>query len=308
MNKDKYQENQKRMVSVIIPFFQQKEWLEEAIESVLQQTYKNIELIIINDGSNEDLKEIIEKYKEKILYISLEENKGPAYARNVGIKNAKGKYIAFLDADDLWLPRKLECQIAFMEETNVKWSHTGYFNWYYKNKKLVKKNNSRDYGNVYLSSFISLKAPTPSIVIKRECFEINKDFIFPEDMKHSQDSCLWSKIAYKYPLGLLDQPLVLIRQKGTNCDRSGVIRLKAKADIYEKIKSGYFKNVPLIISFIFLIYKIGHITIKALKKNDRSEEILSKIYWAFPFIIERILKLIFSIKEKNFNVYRRKIK
>src|SRR5690554_960556 len=111
------------LVSVIIPFYSRSDWLEEAVESVLNQTYDKIEIIVINDGSKENLNKFLKKYGKKIIYYT-QENRGPGAARNQGMKIAKGKYLSFLDSDDLWLSNKTERQIFFMEKENVVWSHT----------------------------------------------------------------------------------------------------------------------------------------------------------------------------------------
>src|SRR5690606_6564927 len=99
---------------VIIPFYNNVQWLESAVKSVLSQTFKNYEIIIVNDGSIENLNSFIDNYCNMIKYFETE-NKGPGHARNFGIKKAQGEYIAFLDSDDLWLCNKLEIQINEME-------------------------------------------------------------------------------------------------------------------------------------------------------------------------------------------------
>ena len=109
--------NQDDLVSVIIPFFNEKFYFEECIQSVLDQSYKNIEIIIINDGSKSEFLQILEKVKNKnpdkiLLYHK--ENGGVSSARNLGIQKAKGKYISFIDADDVWLPNKIEHQINIL--------------------------------------------------------------------------------------------------------------------------------------------------------------------------------------------------
>jgi glycosyltransferase involved in cell wall biosynthesis len=105
-------------VSVIIPVYNNVLYLGEAVESVLKQSFTNYEIIIVDDGSTEDIVGSIQQYldvNENIRYVR-QENKGPGPARNTGIRMAKGKWIAFLDADDIWMPEKLEKQIAFLRE------------------------------------------------------------------------------------------------------------------------------------------------------------------------------------------------
>jgi glycosyltransferase involved in cell wall biosynthesis len=102
------------LVSVVIATFNRAALIPGVIQSVLAQSYKNIEIIVVDDGSTDGTKNIIDQFKQKIQYIYTE-NGGPAHARNTGMKAAQGKYIAFLDSDDLYLPHKLELQVAFLE-------------------------------------------------------------------------------------------------------------------------------------------------------------------------------------------------
>ena len=116
------------LVSIIIPFFNRIESTKKAIYSALNQTYKNKEIILINDGSSADIvdiEEIVNKNKEIYLYTNYK-NYGPSYARNVGIKKANGRFIAFLDSDDEWFHFKLSYQIKYMLEKNLRFTYTSY--------------------------------------------------------------------------------------------------------------------------------------------------------------------------------------
>lgn len=283
-----------KKVSVIIPFYNGVDWLSAAVQSVLDQTYKYFEIIVVNDGSPENVDDFLARYGEKIIYI-LKENGGPASARNMAMQYATGDYIAYLDSDDVWMQTKTEKQIAFMEECGAMWSHTGFFNWYPLTNKLIVKYNGHDYGNVYLQSFISLKANTPAIIIKRNCFVQHPEFIFFEDMRYAQDSALWSKIAYFYPLGLLSEPLVKIRQRGTNADLISLIRFSSKSMIYNKIIQGHYKDVPQIIIFIYSLYNKGFSVLKYMKDKMKiggdCVEFVGKLFWVLPYVLERIILL-----------------
>jgi len=117
------------MVSIIIPSYKSKRFISETIDSVLTQTYQNWEMIIVDDCSPDDSNALIEEYCQKdtrIKLIKLEKNSGPAVARNKAIEEAEGRYIAFLDADDLWISNKLEKQISFMTQNNYELTYTNY--------------------------------------------------------------------------------------------------------------------------------------------------------------------------------------
>lgn len=122
--------NNDTLVSIIIPSYNASKYIKETIESVLNQTYQNWEMIIIDDDSNDTSRDIIEQYIEKdkrIKPLYNEKNIGAAQSRNKGIELSKGEYIAFLDSDDLWLPNKLKQQIQLMQEENILLSYTSYY-------------------------------------------------------------------------------------------------------------------------------------------------------------------------------------
>nr|WP_243196501.1 glycosyltransferase family 2 protein [[Eubacterium] tenue] len=117
------------MVSIVTPVYNAEKFLEETILSVLNQTYTNFELILVNDCSEDNSMQIINrlmKEDDRIKCIDLKENGGAAKARNIGIEAANGKYLAFIDSDDLWKKEKLEKQVEFMEKNNIVFSYTGY--------------------------------------------------------------------------------------------------------------------------------------------------------------------------------------
>ena len=124
-------------VDVIITNFNKAKFLEECINSVIHQTYKNWKLYIIDDSSSDDSLKIINKFSklENINIIKLSKNKGPSFCRNYGMRVSKSKYISFLDSDDKWTSEKLSKQIDFMEKNNYYFTYTDYTPFFEKNKK-----------------------------------------------------------------------------------------------------------------------------------------------------------------------------
>lgn len=119
----------KPAVSVVTPVYNAEEFIRETIDSVLNQTFENFEFLLIDDCSTDSSADIVKKYAEKderVKYIKLKENSGAAVARNTGLENAKGRYIAFIDSDDVWYPEKLEKQLNFMNENNEAFTYTKY--------------------------------------------------------------------------------------------------------------------------------------------------------------------------------------
>jgi teichuronic acid biosynthesis glycosyltransferase TuaG len=122
-------ESKQPLVSIVVPVYNAARFMDDTIHTVLNQTYQNWELLLVDDCSSDNSVQIIQKYlkkDERIKLTKLTENSGAAIARNTGIDKAKGRYLAFLDADDLWVNNKLELQVAFIQEKNAAFSFTGY--------------------------------------------------------------------------------------------------------------------------------------------------------------------------------------
>ena len=118
----------KDLVSIIMPSFNTAEYIGKSIQSVIDQTYKNWELIIVDDCSTDNTEEVVSPFLEdnRILFLKNEKNSGAAISRNLALRKARGRYIAFLDSDDLWLPVKIEKQLEFMKENNYAFTFTDY--------------------------------------------------------------------------------------------------------------------------------------------------------------------------------------
>ena len=129
-------------VDVIMPNYNKGEFLEESINSVINQEYKNWNLFIIDNLSEDNSKKVLNNFKNKhknINIIYLSKNKGVAFSRNLGIRLAKSKYISFLDSDDYWSSKKLKEQIKFMEQSDISFSYTDYTPFFIKNNKKIYK-------------------------------------------------------------------------------------------------------------------------------------------------------------------------
>lgn len=143
------------LVSIITPTYNCAKFIGKTIESVLNQTYKNWEMIIVDDASKDNTEEVVNSYKDKrIKYIKLQENGGAANARNKSMQEAKGKYMAFLDSDDIWKNNKLEKQINFMKANNYNITCTSYEQINEEGKllnKIIKCKKKVNYNGVLLS-------------------------------------------------------------------------------------------------------------------------------------------------------------
>ena len=152
-------------ISIMMPTYNNAKYIKQAIESIYAQNYDNIEIIVVDDGSTDNTKEIVQQYKDiKYFYI---EHKGISVARNTALEKSKGEYIAFLDSDDYWLPNKLNTQIQyFKDHPDCEIVFTKYEN-FFEDEKL--KTNKRAMHEKMMEKF--LKQYLPSSVIKKELFE-----------------------------------------------------------------------------------------------------------------------------------------
>ncbi|HEO64049.1 MAG TPA: glycosyltransferase family 2 protein [Candidatus Omnitrophica bacterium] len=194
-------------VSVIIPAFNRVDFLKKAIESVLSQTYKDFELIIIDDGSEDDTPEMVSGFKDKIVYIK-QKRQGPAAARNAGIKASKGRYIAFLDSDDWWDKEKLSIQVNEMDKNpNYAVSHTE--EKWYKDGKIFnqKRVHKKFHGYIFDKCLPLCVVSMSTALIKRELF--NDTGLFDESLPCCEDYDFWLRVSARYPLLLIDKPLTL---------------------------------------------------------------------------------------------------
>lgn len=273
-----------KKVSVIIPFYNGLDWLCEAIQSVLDQTYKNFEIIVVNDGSPEEIMPFLDRYGDKIIY-RYKENGGPASARNLAISIATGDYIAFLDSDDIWLPTKTKKQIAFMDKTGAMWSHTNYYNWYPTNNKKKVVLSHFDFDNVYIKSYISISIATPSVIINRVIFNEISNLLFPTNLRLGEDTKFWRRISKDYSLALINEPLVKVRMRGNNSFKNAVSRFNLKSQEYVIIKNSE-ERIPKMILFIYSIYYLYSKVFG--EKTNKSKEFIAKCFWILPFFIERV--------------------
>lgn len=273
------------LVSVVIPFYTNKKWLVEAIESVLSQAYKNTEILVINDGSPENLDDLRKNYKNRINIID-KENGGPSSARNLGIKKSSGKYIAFLDSDDLWMPDKLAEQIKYMEKTNSVWSQHSY-EMFWENSNKTKIVNTQKYtGDVYKDCFISFKVQTSCVVVLKQILE-DKNIFFPLDKRFGQDIDFFRQIAKDYSLDYVDGVFSKFRIRGTNAGFSAKVQIEYRASTWEEIKKDLYlqKKFP---QRILYAYKMTSIFSKVINKkninNEKVIEFISKILYFLPYI------------------------
>lgn len=202
-------------VSVIIPVYNQVNFTNKAIKSVLKQTYQDFEIIVIDDGSTDNIEETVKSFNNfKIRYICHTNNQGVAAARNTGIRASRGKYIALLDSDDEWLPEKLDKQIKILQdgspELGAVYSDLLFIDANSKNINKLRNSNPKKEGYIYEDLLGENHVGPPStFLIRKECF--HKVGLFDDSLNTMDDWDMWIRIAKYYRFFLIKIPLVKYR-------------------------------------------------------------------------------------------------
>lgn len=245
------------LVSIILPSYNSSKFLEESINSVLNQSYDTWELIIVDDDSTDGSKEIITKFSkldDRIKSLFLEKNIGAAKSRNIAIKQSKGKYIAFLDSDDIWVDNKLEKQILFMKEKQVAFSFTTYQR-INENKtkflKTVRSPKQMTYSSYLKNTIIGCS----TVIIDREK---TGDFQMP-NIRSSHDMALWLLIMKRGFLAFgLDKNLAYYRIVSSSNTANKIRAVKEVWDVYRKVEK---------LNIIYSVYNFIGYAYNAIKKR-----------------------------------------
>jgi len=295
-------------VSVIIPTYNRARLIKRAIQSVLNQTYQDFEIIVVDDGSTDNTEEVVKSFNDpRIRYIRHEKNKGTAAARNTGIKAARGKFIAFQDSDDEWLPEKLEKQMKVFENAPAKVGvvYTGF--WRIENNKKiyipfswVKQKEGNVHKELLKGNFIGL----PTVLIKKECFR--KGGMFDEKLPRFQDWELVIRLSKYYNFKCIDEPLVISYYTSDSISANNEALIKALKLILSKHFDDFAEDKKLLSKCYF---SIGH----NLCLNNNFKEgrnYLIKAIKTFPFNIKYLLAIFLSffgqgVYNKATEIYRK---
>lgn len=242
------------LVSAIIPFYKKTKYIHETVSSILKQTYENIEIVIVYDDLEKDDLNFLRKNfsdNNKIRIIVNDTNLGAGVSRNKGIEAAKGSYIGFIDADDLWSKEKISKQISFMKNNNLQVSHTSY-EIINEEGTILSTRKSRHFDN-YKNILTSCDIGLSSVLLKKEL--ITKEIKFAS-LKTKEDFVLWLLVLKRgYKIGALKKNLTLWRKVDNSLSSSVLQKLIDGFRVYHiymnfnRLKSIYFL---LILSLTYL--------------------------------------------------------
>jgi glycosyltransferase involved in cell wall biosynthesis len=227
--------NDTALVSVIVPVYNRAHLVTETVASILAQTYRNIEIILINDGSTDSSLEVIQALQQEnpdVLRIIDQENQGQTIARNQGIKEARGKYIAFLDSDDLWLPDKIEHQIPLFDQgVGLVYGGVEFINESGETTGFDPCDPSVQ-GNIYPHLLVKNRMTGGSVVVLSEA--LAKVGLFDPEFKAAENWDLWLRICKEYQARLVNKPVVKYRLHQNNMSKDVMLMQDAKQQIMEK--------------------------------------------------------------------------
>jgi glycosyltransferase involved in cell wall biosynthesis len=205
-------------VSVVIPAYNHGRFLAEALDSVRKQTFRDFNVVVVDDGSTDNTAEVVAAFAPEVRYVH-QQNAGPSGARNTGIRHTTGEYVAFLDADDTWMPEKLALQVAYLDvhpEAGLVFtkvlvmSEAGQPLYTYPHRYRYRR---REFERLLLWPYGSMNV----VMVRRVCFE--KLGLFDESLRAGEDWDMWLRMAPFFRLGFLDHPLGTYRQSSHSVSR-----------------------------------------------------------------------------------------
>ncbi len=208
-------QNQLMQVSAIIATYNRAGHISKAAASVLGQSLKDLELIVIDDGSTDSTRDVLQNFKDKRLKFFYQENKGVAAARNLGLKMARGRYVALLDSDDYWLEDNLMLQVRFMRDTGFMVSQT-LEAWVRGHETVSQGVKHQKYAGWIFEKSLDMCLISPSCVMLDQDL-VRQGYLFNEDLPACEDYDLWVRLTLRYPVGLL--PRVLTVKQGGRGDQ-----------------------------------------------------------------------------------------
>jgi teichuronic acid biosynthesis glycosyltransferase TuaG len=246
------------LISIIMAVYNCEKYIEETIESIKKQTYSNWELIIVNDASTDNslniIKENIKDINTKVKLISLQQNQGAAIARNAGLHETKGRYVAYIDADDIWKETKLEEQLKFMQDGGYAFTYTSY--------TYLRENGTKDIRKIPMSLNYKQALKNTAILLSTvvvDTNKIDKKMLEMPNVRRGQDMATWWQILKEGHIAYgFDKRLTIYRRRKNSLSIKKNIALKRTWNLYRNVEK--FSVLKSLYYFSFYAYN-------ALKKR-----------------------------------------
>lgn len=230
------------LISIVLPTYNRRKTLKDTVDNILEQTYKNFELIIVDDDSTDGTEMMISQYNDnRIIYIKNSSNKGACYSRNRGVENARGIYIAFQDSDDLWKKDKLEKQIEFLinMDADITFCQMNRFDVNHKSLKMIPDKSFNKtfikFDDLLLGNFVS----TQTLLLKKTCFDNIK---FDLHLPRFQDWDIMLQLSKLYKIVYHKESLVIQNIQNDSISMDQPKAINALQQIYEKYKYEFDSN------------------------------------------------------------------
>jgi glycosyltransferase involved in cell wall biosynthesis len=274
-------------VSVIIPTHNRAKILPLAVKSVLHQTFQDFEIIIVDDASQDNTEEVIRGFRDnRIKYFRREMSGGDAVARNLGIVNSEGEYLAFLDDDDEWFPKKLQRQVTLIESSQpvVGGVYTGQVNIDGTNGKILSIRLGDKKGNLFNELLGGFRFSTSSVMVKKECF--HQIGLFDENIPYNSDFDMWVRISKNFQFECIEEPLTKYYIHATKLSTNFDLVIKGQEMVGEKYKHWYKLN-PKSYSRKYLEIGILYCLNGHSRKGRRAylKSITLSPFWMKPYLI-----------------------
>jgi glycosyltransferase involved in cell wall biosynthesis len=275
-------------VSVIIPTFNRAHKIARAVASVLYQTFTDYEVLVVDDGSEDETSEVLKLFRSRVKCIPLSKNLGVSAARNSGIRESHSPLIAFLDSDDYWLPGKLAAQVSFFSKHPEAVACQTEEYWIRRGRRVnPMKKHLKPSGEIFEPSLKLCVVSPSAAVVKRTLLE--EVGLFAEDLPACEDYDLWLRISRKYPIWLIPEPLV-IKEGGAPDQLShcveGLDQYRIRA-IARLIKGGSLSERQADAALKELRFKCRVYGSGCLKRGRKKE---GEHYLSLPLFLEKNLR------------------
>ena len=299
--------NKTELVSIIIPMYNSIKYIDNTIQSALNQTYPNIEIIVVDDGSTDTPETVLNKYKDRIRLIR-QENAGLSHARNIGIKNSEAEYLVFLDADDYITLDKIAMEVKVLEKNQE-------IGWVYEssltideNKRIIRKlpdnaiksTEQPPQGKRFHKLLIRNLMPVNAVMIRKTCLDVG---VFDESLTSYEDWDFWLRVAAKYEVKYINKTLAFVRSRPNSMQRDTIrfhlnkIRvIKKICRLYPNLTRQYKQEIKKILASLHIYVGVEYYSKD--KFEDASSEFINAIR-VYPFQMRSYFYLILVFLKKS---------